>query len=75
MTGREREAELRLAQIYDVLQDASIHEDTGVLENDPGAFLSALDYAVRGDSGCNEPEEWDEEREHALDRWRERLAL
>lgn len=71
---REHEAELRLAHIYDSLRRAQVNED-GQLTEESGGFLSALDYAVRGHPGCLEPLEFQLEREHALERWREELRL
>lgn len=64
------EATLRLADIAALLASVQTDEVTGEGVVDPG-FLSALDYALRGDSGCVEPEEWADRRRCAL---RDRLA-
>jgi hypothetical protein len=59
------EWKLRLADIAEVVEAAWVDEDTGELR-DAGGFLSALDYALRGDPGCIEPEEWEQGRRRAL---------
>lgn len=40
-----------------------------------GALLSALDYALRGDHGCVERDEWQERRRQALAKFGVYLGL
>src|SRR4051812_31525205 len=61
--GTAREALLRLAFVREMLSSASVDEETGELQEDAGGLLSALDYALRGDPGCVDSEEWASERE------------
>lgn len=67
------ELALRLADAYAVLSKATVDEDTGELQEDPGGLLSALDHALTGSSGCLEPDEWQAERVAALAEHSERL--
>lgn len=66
--GVAPEMALRLAFIADILHGVELDEDSVALA-DPeqaGSIMSALDYALRGDPGCVEPDEWQQQREQAL---------
>jgi hypothetical protein len=72
------EAELRLAEIKDMLDDATDEEGgaADIVRRDLPGFLSALDYALRGDPGhAREPETWQIVREQLLEKHAEYLAL
>lgn len=64
-----RENDLRLADVHRVVESARTDED-GLLAEDSGAFLSALDHALRGDPGCVEPSDWRKGREKAFEEYR-----
>jgi hypothetical protein len=66
-----QEALYRLADAADIVASVELDAD-GVELQDPqqaGAILSALDYALRGDPGCSDPDEWQARREAALERY------
>lgn len=57
---------LRLVDVADVLAAAKTDEDGELDAAYAAGLLSALDYALRGDHGCLEPDEWQERRRRAL---------
>lgn len=70
----EEEFALRLVDAADVL--ATVETDDGeITEAHTAGLLSALDHALRGSSGCMEPDEWQERRRQALAKHGDYLGL
>lgn len=70
----EREPWLRIAHAHAMLMSVSSDDDGVPVLDDYAGLFSALDYALRGDPGCVEPDEWVAERETALVEHAEYLA-
>jgi hypothetical protein len=66
---------LRLVDAADVLAAATTDEDGELDAAHAHGLLSALDYALRGDAGCVEPDEWQERRRQALAKYGVYLGL
>lgn len=66
-----KEYALRLADVADVVDAIDDAEGEGYL----GPLLSVIDHALRGDSGCVEPAEWEAKRERSLRERGEYLGL
>lgn len=72
----ELELAKRLADVKAMIDAVATDEDGNMADlNMSGHFLSALDHALRGDPGCNEPDEWDEGRLEAMIANRDYLGL
>ncbi len=63
--GEPSELALRLADVQAAIALVETDED-GEIKPGQHGILSALDYAVRGDAGCVEPDEWAANRRKAL---------
>lgn len=84
LSGSEStEAELRLADVWSVVQSAYPFGEDGLVDEDKmeaieealgsvglGGFFSALQHAFGGSSGCVEPEEWEKCRRDRLEQMR-----
>lgn len=57
---------LRLVHVQAMLRSVEYDDDGDPQVEHLGGLFSALDYALRGDHACVEPEEFDEERRRAL---------
>ena len=60
------ELALRLADVAEVLAAVETDDDGEIVEPHTGAVMSALDYALRGEPGCVDEDEWQDRRRRAL---------
>lgn len=60
------ELALRLADVAEMLAAVETDDDGEIVEPHTGSLLSALDYALRGEPGCVDMDEWQGRRREAL---------